>query len=89
MRRVDLRGGTTSLMDYCTGPSFASGGYIADSRIEGTVVNGSQQQYFTRDSEIGGWSNAVWNQVFSGVVGAPDDADVPDRALHDLRRPPR
>lgn len=77
MRRVDLRGGTTSLMDYCTGPSFASGGYIADSRIEGTVVNGSQQQYFTRDSEVGGWSNAVWNQVFSGVVGAPDDAEYP------------
>ena len=24
-----------------------------------------------RDSSIGGWSNGVWNQVFSGVVGAP------------------
>jgi hypothetical protein len=24
-----------------------------------------------RDSSIGSWSNGVWNQVFSGVVGAP------------------
>jgi len=71
MRRVDVRGGQLSLMDYCTaGPQYASGGYIADSRA-GTVVNGSQQQYLVRNSTIGSWSNAVWNQVFSGVEGAP------------------
>ena len=29
------------------------------------------QQFLVRNSEIGGWSNGVWNQVFSGVVGAP------------------
>ena len=38
----------------------------------GTVINGSQQQWLTRDSEIGGWSNGVWNAVFAGVEGAPD-----------------
>jgi len=71
MRRVDVRGGQLSLMDYCTaGPQYASGGYIADSRA-GTVVNGSQQQYLLRNSRIGSWSNGVWNQVFSGVEGAP------------------
>ena len=32
MRRVHVNGLTT-LMDYCTGPSFASGGFIADSRV--------------------------------------------------------
>src|SRR5213079_3488722 len=58
-------------MDYCTaGPQYASGGFIADSRT-GFVINGSQQQFLVRDSSIGGWSNGVWNQVFSGVVGAP------------------
>src|SRR3954452_2415020 len=72
MRRVDVNGLTT-LMDYCTGPSFASGGFIADSRLSGTVVNGSQQQFLVRNSTIGGWSNGVWNQVFSGVVGAPPE----------------
>jgi len=71
MRRVDVVGGTLSLMDYCTdGPQFASGGFIADSRA-GTVVNGSQQQFIVRDSTIGSWSNAVWNQVFAGTQGAP------------------
>src|SRR6266545_2375603 len=35
------------------------------------IINGSQQQFLVRDSSIGGWSNAVWNQVFAGVQGAP------------------
>ncbi|MCB0912285.1 MAG: hypothetical protein KDB60_11795 [Propionibacteriaceae bacterium] len=78
MRRVDISGANLSLMDYCTaGPQFASGGFIADSRLP-FVISGSQQQWLTRNSEVAGWSNGVWNQVFSGVVGAPDDADFPD-----------
>ncbi|MBA2391240.1 MAG: adenylyl cyclase, partial [Ktedonobacteraceae bacterium] len=71
MRRVHVNGPTT-LMDYCTAPSYASGGFIADSAFSGgTVVNGSQQQWMVRNSVLDGWSNGVWNQVFSGVVGAP------------------
>ena len=70
MRRVNLVGNTT-LMDYCTaGPQYASGGFIADSHA-GAVTNGSQQQFLVRDSSIGPWSNAVWNQVFAGTTGAP------------------
>jgi hypothetical protein len=77
MRRLNITGGGLSLMDYCTaGPQFASGGFIADSRLPATT-NGSQQQWLTRNSEIAGWSNGVWNQVFSGVVGAPDDSAFP------------
>jgi hypothetical protein len=71
MRRVHVNGLVT-LMDYCTGPSFASGGFIADSEFDGSVViNGSQQQWVTRNSKVDTWTNGVWNQVFSGVVGAP------------------
>ncbi len=78
MRRVAIEGGTLSLMDYCTaGPQYASGGFIADSKA-GTVVNGSQQQWLTRNSEIGSWSNGVWNQVFSGVAGAPPETGFPN-----------
>ncbi|MBM6404155.1 adenylyl cyclase [Phycicoccus sp. CSK15P-2] len=78
MRRVEVTGGNLSLMDYCTaGPQYASGGFIADSKA-GVVVSGSQQQWLTRDSEVGEWSNGVWNQVFAGVEGAPDDASFPD-----------
>ncbi|MGH1550442.1 adenylyl cyclase [Leifsonia poae] len=72
MRRMDITGGGMSLMDYCTaGPQYASGGFLADSKVSATIVNGSQQQFYSRNSTIGGWSNAVWNQVFSGVQGAP------------------
>ncbi len=71
MRRVQITGGNLTLMDYCTaGPQYASGGFIADSQT-GFIINGSQQQFLVRNSVIGGWSNGVWNQVFSGVVGAP------------------
>jgi hypothetical protein len=71
MRRVHVNGFVT-LMDYCTGPSYASGGFIADSEFDGSVVvNGSQQPWVTRNSKVDTWTNGVWNQVFSGVVGAP------------------
>jgi hypothetical protein len=51
---------------------FSSGGFIADSLVDDEVLSGSQQQWLTRNSVLGkGWTNGVWNQVFSGVVGAP------------------
>ncbi|MFG1825350.1 discoidin domain-containing protein [Microbispora bryophytorum] len=67
-RRIHVRGGLNLAPN---GYGWASGGYIADSKIDGTVGPYSQQQWFTRDSTIGGWTNGVWNMVFSGVVGAP------------------
>ncbi|HYZ71889.1 MAG TPA: coagulation factor 5/8 type domain-containing protein, partial [Chthoniobacterales bacterium] len=52
--------------------SFSSGGFIADSLIEDKVLSGSQQQWITRNSHLeNGWTNGVWNIVFSGVIGAP------------------
>ncbi|MEW2588311.1 discoidin domain-containing protein [Streptomyces virginiae] len=67
-RRMHVKGGLNLAPN---GYGWASGGYIADSRIDGQVGNYSQQQWYTRDSSIGGWSNGVWNQVFSGTQGAP------------------
>ena len=69
IRRVHVNG-LFFLFDYCN-TGYTSGGFIADSQFTGTVVNGSQQQFVVRNSRLGGWSNAVWNQVFSGVIGAP------------------
>ncbi|MGW2915051.1 coagulation factor 5/8 type domain-containing protein [Streptomyces asoensis] len=67
-RRMHVHGG----LDLApSGYGWASGGYIADSRIEGQVGPYSQQQWYTRDSAIGSWLNGVWNMVFSGVEGAP------------------
>ncbi len=89
MRRLDVRG-PLSLMDYCSaGPQYASGGFIADSRFDTEVTNGSQQQWLTRNSELGGgWSNAVWNQVFAGVVGAPSEENFPTEPYTTLATTP-
>jgi hypothetical protein len=75
MRRVQVNGFFT-LQDYCTaGPQFASGGFIADSVFHGsTILNGSQQQFIVRNSNLDGWTNGVWNQVFAGDNGAPAQA---------------
>jgi hypothetical protein len=71
MRRVDVKDYTT-FMPYCDSPNYASGGFVADSKLEGGALNGSQQQFYVRNSDLGeGWSNGVWNQVFSGDVHAP------------------
>ncbi|MEV7420004.1 discoidin domain-containing protein [Streptomyces sp. NPDC089919] len=67
-RRMHVKGGLNLAP---SGYGWSSGGYIADSKIDGQVGNYSQQQWYTRESSIGGWSNGVWNQVFSGTVGAP------------------
>jgi hypothetical protein len=76
LRRVHIRG---ALFLFPHEQGFSSGGFIADSLVDGTghpgldglVVNASQQQWLIRNSVIGTWSNGVWNQVFAGVVGAP------------------
>jgi len=53
----------------------ASGGFISDSQITGTIQSCSQQQWYTRNSSIGSWSGNLWNMVFSGVVGAPQQSN--------------
>jgi len=67
-RRMDIHG---DLNLAPNGYGWASGGYIADSRISGVEGQYSQQQWFTRNSNIGSNSNAVWNQTFVGTPGAP------------------
>ncbi|HEY8043660.1 MAG TPA: discoidin domain-containing protein [Streptosporangiaceae bacterium] len=67
-RRMDIRGG---LELYPASYGYASGGYIADTKVSGQVSSVSQQQWYSRDSSFGSWSGSVWNMVFSGVNGAP------------------
>lgn len=63
-RRMDIRG---NLQLYPASYGFASGGYIADSKISGQTASISQQQWYTRDSNLGSWDGGVWNMVFSGT----------------------
>ena len=70
MRRVVING-NVALQDFCN-EGFVSGGFLADDDFAGGVlINGGQQQFFTRNSDIDDWTNGVWNQVFLGDSGAP------------------
>ncbi len=51
------------------GCNYASGGFISDSVIDKTLEFCSQQQWYTRNSSVGGATGDVWNYVFSGVQG--------------------
>ena len=55
---------------------WASGGYIADSKVSGYVKSWTQQQWYTRDSEVGTWAGGVWNFVYSGVEGDLSTGDA-------------
>ncbi|WP_432026218.1 RICIN domain-containing protein [Streptomyces sp. 1222.5] len=65
-RRMHLRG-NLALDDG----GWSSGGYLADSKIDGKVDSGSQQQWLTRNSQLGGWTGSNWNMVFVGSQGVP------------------
>ncbi|KAG0645783.1 hypothetical protein D0Z07_8069 [Hyphodiscus hymeniophilus] len=56
---------------------WASGGYMADSIIDGQVLPGSQQQWLSRNSKWGSWANGVWNMVFVGCNNAPSQVNYP------------
>ncbi|MGV9641830.1 RICIN domain-containing protein [Streptomyces sp. NPDC003514] len=66
-RRMHLRG-DIALDDG----GWASGGLFADTKVDGRVDSGSQQQWLTRNSQLGGWTGSNWNMVFVGSQGVPD-----------------
>jgi hypothetical protein len=75
LRRLHVKG-ELHLFDF--GPNWnagwASGGFLADSVVDGKVVPASQQQWLSRNSNWSQWTNAVWNMVFVGCVNTPTGA---------------
>ncbi|PYO45902.1 MAG: coagulation factor 5/8 type domain-containing protein, partial [Gemmatimonadetes bacterium] len=69
MRRMHIRGDLV-LDDG----GWSSGGFLADSKVDGQVRSGSQQQWLTRNSAIGSWAGSNWNMVFVGTDGAPTNS---------------
>ncbi len=66
MRRMHIRGDLV-LDDG----GWSSGGFLADSKVDGEVRSGSQQQWLTRNSAVGSWRGSNWNMVFVGTERAP------------------
>ena len=76
IRRVIVNGSIV-FQDYCAADNFASGGYIADSKVSGDLDFYGNEQYMVRNSDIGGANgcpNGLWNMVYAGVAGAPSPA---------------
>jgi len=67
--------------------SWASGGLLANSLVEGRAGLTSGQQWFTRNSRIGSWEGGNWNRVFVGVEGAPKDT-WPDKPTTVINKAP-
>ena len=73
IRRAIINGSVV-FQDYCANHNFASGGFIADSKVSGSLNFFGNQQYLVRNSAIGGAAGCpqgLWNMVYSGVQGAP------------------
>jgi hypothetical protein len=70
LRRVHVRG-DLALDDG----GWSSGGFIADSLVDGQIRSGSQQQFLTRNDDDT-WQGANWNMVFVGD-GTPPSGSWP------------
>lgn len=70
MRRMHVKG-KFWLFQWDGRTNWTSGGFMADTLVEGQVIAGSQQQWLSRNSEWKSWSNGVWNMVFVGCQGVP------------------
>jgi hypothetical protein len=69
LRRMHIAGALELTNQSC---GEASGGFVADTKVDGSYNLCSQQQWYTRNSVLsGGVSQNVWNFVYSGVTGAP------------------
>jgi hypothetical protein len=73
MRRVHVKGDMT-LWPSPPGNRWSSGGFLADSVVDGQVDSGSQQQWLSRNDTFGSWTGANWNMVFLGAQGAPSQS---------------
>jgi hypothetical protein len=65
---------------------WASGGWLSDSRIDGKVDAGPQQQWISRNAQWKSWTGFNWNMVFVGVVDPPGEG--PDRPRTVVGRTP-
>jgi hypothetical protein len=65
-RRMHVRG-NIALDDG----GWASGGFMADTKVDGQVRSGSQQQWLSRNTDWGSWTGQNWNMVFVGSLNAP------------------
>jgi hypothetical protein len=75
MRRTHIKG-VLFLSDFHfdgTNANFSSGGFIADSVVDTQIVSRTQQQFLTRNTNVGSWGDGIWNMVFVGDLQQPSE----------------
>ena len=75
LRRLHIKPSTVTAQSPTTLRLFdvgwSSGGFMADTKVDGVVESGSQQQWFSRNSSWTQWSMENWNMVFLGAGPVP------------------
>ena len=66
LRRMHVAGGLN-----VTDGTEASGGFLADSKVDTLVQTWSQQQWLSRNDIWTTWSGSLWNMVFVGDSNPP------------------
>ncbi len=69
-RRMHVLGNMVLHQDH----GWASGGWMSDTKVDGNVASGSQQQWFSRNVEWKSWTGSNWNMVFLGALNAPPES---------------
>lgn len=81
MRRVHI--GKTIYLHDSNG--WASGGFLAASRVELAVNSGPQQQWLSRNCDWSTWMGENWNMVFAGIEeGKVPEGTWPEHAYTDV-----
>jgi hypothetical protein len=82
LRRVHIHG-NLNLWDR----GWSSGGFLADSKIDGVVNSGSQQQWLSRNDKWTHWRGGSYNMVFVGSTNPPS-GDWPETPYSVIERTP-
>lgn len=85
LRRLHIKGHL--ILDDNSG--WTSGGFLADSWVDGEINAGTQQQWLSRNSDWGRWNGARWNMVFVGSGHSPDASHWPEPSNTVITHTPR
>jgi hypothetical protein len=67
LRRMHIRGNVVLNQHH----GWASGGWMSDVLVDGTVDSGTQQQWMSRNCSWARWTGSNWNMVFVGDRNPP------------------
>jgi hypothetical protein len=70
--------------------TWASGGFLGDSKVDGAVNPFTQQQWISRNCEWGSWGNNIgsWNLVFVGCTNLPTNGTWPSQPYTFINKTP-